>query len=186
MKIIGVILSILLVTVMACEDKAVITQEENGITKIIIQIHPSFHKKSMFLWDVEHGEVIFNHIGHKKGVKFSLDPNVSGEVLAPKSICFKLDAVSANFLRDSIKLESKDLIDDEENGEFDGASISMLFVFKNRTIKDVDFCLRRDKKSKIIKFLIDAAIPHQQDSASRAYLKAIRKYFPMEKFDFNN
>jgi hypothetical protein len=92
-----------------------------------------------------------------------------------------LDTASAHFLRDSIKLEDKDFIDDEDNGISDGTSISMLFIFKDMTIKDIDFYLRRDKKSKVIKFLIDAAIPHQQDSASRVYLKEIRKLFPMEK-----
>lgn len=163
------------------EDQVEVKKE---IENIIVEFHPAFDEPSIAFFDLTNNRVVFKRLGAKTFYRFKDLPSSANsipEILeksAIESISYSLILSDYSFLKDSIQFTDEDFID-MEFGAHDGIFVSIIYVFNDGSIEDIDLSNSRTKNhNKLIDILINGAISSQpKDSLTKEYFYELKSYF---------
>ncbi len=186
MKIVRALIFISFLSCFACEnrqDPAVVMEERSdGINSIIIEFYPSYHEPSIAILNLKDEIVVFKRIGQKSFFRPQKHA-VIDEITAIRSVHFKLDSCVSQFWKDSIWFTEEDFTDQEKD-VLDGIFNTILYIFENGNIHDVDLNNSiTPNQHKLIVMLIDETIPQTSDSLTENYFRKLREYYERPDFD---
>ncbi|MDR2840514.1 MAG: hypothetical protein LBV75_04540, partial [Paludibacter sp.] len=147
----------------------------------IVNFHPSFIESSTAILDLHKGIVVFKRFGAKKSYRFEPPtkknefPDIK-EIFAMETVSFKLDPCDYAYIKDSLIFTDEDFIDKTSEGTLDGIGNSILYLYEDGKIQDIDLSNSfTENQTKLFTILIDAAIiAHPQNTYFRNLIQYYR------------
>jgi PBP1b-binding outer membrane lipoprotein LpoB len=151
-------------------------KKEKRINLVIVNFFPAFIESSTAILDLSNNHVIFKRIGAKTYYQVMEMPDIVKKQ-AINTLSFKLDVNNYIYLKDSIQFTEADFFDREIKAD-DGIFSTILYVFEDGAIKDVDLNNSiTDSPKNLVIILIDAALSQPSDSLTFSYLEKLKRYF---------
>jgi hypothetical protein len=180
MKALKVFVCFCLIICFSCQKPNKINDDKNDIYLITINFYPSFIEPSTAILDLNKGIVVFKRFRSKKSYHFEPPtkkneaPDIK-EIFAMKTVSFKLDSCNYAYIKDSLIFTEEDFIDKISEGTLDGIGNSILYLYEDGKIQDIDLGNRfTENQIKLFTKLINAAIIAYPKNT---YFKDLRQYY---------
>jgi hypothetical protein len=169
---------IIIIILLSCcsnnkEKSDINLSSKRKINFILIQFNPALKPHSLIILDLNNSELLFQHLGLKKGI------NEKYEVFdSPKPLNIKLNKKEVSLISDTL-LNNFTLNDLKDHLKFiknDYASVNMLFVFNDGTTKDIDLInYLTINQYKLLDFIFSKMVQCNSDNEREMYLADLHK-----------